>query len=235
MIGVVGGEAEAITAALEATGASVRAGAPEQVLGGDLDALVAAGAPVLSDLLRDRPVPEMPVLVVDAGEGFPGTDGPAAAAADLGAGRYTTIEYPVFGVAVGGEHVGNAVLDTMVVTSDPGRISEFRITSDAELGAVRADGVVVATPAGSHGYARSAGGPRLRRGSGVAAVVPVAAFTMTLDRWVVELDATIEIASERDVPVSLLLDDERMELRPECTVTVTASDTVDLVSPGAGE
>jgi NAD+ kinase len=206
MIGVVGGDSGAVTAALEAVGETPLVGTPDRVLEANPDAVVTIGRAAIASLVRDRPVPESPVLAVAAGEGFPDvgvatTPERGGPIADLAAGRYTTVEYPVLGVDVGAERLGNAVFDTMVVTRDPGRISEFRVVSETELGAVRADGVVVATPAGSHGYARSAGGPRLRGESGTAVVVPVGAFTMSPDRWVVGLDSPGELTSERDVPV----------------------------------
>jgi hypothetical protein len=58
---------------------------------------------------------------------------------------------------------------------------------------------------------------------------------MSPDQWVVGLDTPVEITSERDVPVSLLLDHERRRLRPGRTVTVTAVDAIDLVVPGGVE
>jgi NAD+ kinase len=233
MIGVVGDATGAVTAALETAGENVRALDAERVTDGGPDAIVAVGTPALTALVAERPVPEVPVLPIDAGPGFSGTEDAADAARALGRGEYATVDHPVFGVAVGDEHAGNAVVDVMIVTSDPGSISEFRIASGEVIEAVRADGVVVATPAGSHGYARSAGGPRIRPGVDAAAVVPVAAFTMSPDRWVVGLDAPVEITSERDVPVSLLLDHERRRLRPGRAVTVTTVDAIDLVVPGS--
>jgi len=235
MIGVVGDETGAVTAALEAGGTPWRTGAPASVLGADPDAIVAVGTSAVTGLVGGDRVPDVPILAVDAGDGFPVTDEVAASVAALRAGRYTTVDNPVFRVSVAGDHAGYAVLDAMVVTSDPGRISEYRVASDAELGTVRADGVAVATPAGSHGYARSAGGPLLRPGSAAIAVVPVAAFTMSPDRWVVDLEETVEIAGKRDVPVSLLVDDERREIRPNRPVTVTASDSISLVVPDGAE
>jgi NAD+ kinase len=235
MIGVVGDATDTVTTALETAGKTVRSGTAGRVADGDLDAIVAVGGPALTALVGDGRVPEIPVLAVGAGPGFLDTGDVADAAGALGRGDYVTVDHPVFGVAVGDEHAGNAVADVMVVTSDPGSISEFRIGSGTEIDRVRADGVVVATPAGSHGYARSAGGPRLHPGVDAAAVVPVAAFTMSPDQWVVGLDAPVEITSERDVPVSLLLDHERRRLRPGRTVTVTAVDAIDLVVPGGVE
>lgn len=229
MIGVVGHATDAVTAAVEATGADAVSGSPECVFDDDPEAVVAVGTSALRGLVHGGKVPDIPVLAVEAGHGFPDTGDTLNGVTALVNGDYATIDHPVFGVAVGDEHAGNAVIDVMVVTSDPGRISEFRITAGTEIGGIRADGVVVATPVGSHRYARSAGGPRLRPGVDAAAVVPVAAFTMSSDQWVVGLDAPVEITSERDVPMSLLLDDERRSLSQGSTVTVTAVDTIGLV------
>ena len=235
MIGVVGDATDAVTTALKAAGEDVVSASPECVFDGDPDTVIAVGTPGLTALVQGGTVPEVPVLTVDAGHGFPGIGDTTDVVRALGNGDHPTIEHPVFSVAVDEEHAGNAAVDVMVVTSDPGRISEFRITSGKEIDGIRADGVVVATPAGSHGYARSAGGPRLRPGVDAAAVVPVAAFTMAPDQWVVGLDTPVEITSEREVPVSLLLDDERRRLPQGSTVTVTAADTIDLVVLGGSD
>ncbi|WP_394351524.1 hypothetical protein [Halobacterium bonnevillei] len=56
-----------------------------------------------------------------------------------------------------------------MVTAEPARISEYAVETGTErVDEVRADGVVAATPAGSHGYARDADGPLLSRGRGLA-------------------------------------------------------------------
>src|SRR5699024_275254 len=78
----------------------------------------------------------------------------------------------------------DALLDVSLTAATPGMISEFTVDTgesasvDAEerIVRVRADGVVVATPAGSRGYARAAGGPVVAAGSGVVTVVPIAPF-----------------------------------------------------------
>jgi len=246
MIGVVGEGTDALDAALEATGTALRSGSPEDVIGADPDGIVALGEAAMIELVGGT-IPDAPILAVDAGEGFPaigdasrgvaaaGGTSPGGDLADaveaFGDGAYSTVEHPVLGVTVGAERVGTAAFDAMVVTSDPGRISEYRVDADGELCQVRADGVVVATPAGSHGYARSAGGPRMRIGADALAVVPVATFTMDSDRWVVAPDAPVEIASQRDVPVSLLLDHGRRELPPDARVTVEATGTITLAVP----
>ena len=233
MIGVVGADTGAVTAALEASGTTPHAGPPESIVDSDPEAIVAVGSSAMMSLADGGRIPDAPVLAVDAGEGFPDMGSVPDAMAALCAGRYTTVDHPVLRVSVGGDHAGHAVFDAMVVTGEPGRISEFRITADADLGTVRADGIVVATPAGSHGYARSAGGPRLRPESGAAAVVPVAAFTMSPERWVVGLDASVDISSERSVPLSLLIDDRRTAIADDDSVTAVARESISLVAPNS--
>jgi NAD+ kinase len=72
---------------------------------------------------------------------------------------------------------------------------------------VRADGVVAATPVGSRGYARAAGGPVVVPGSGVGTVVPIAPFATDTESWVLGLDG-LALSVERDgVPVEVLADD----------------------------
>jgi NAD+ kinase len=122
-----------------------------------------------------------------------------------------------------------AALDVTLQTVEPARISEFgvRLVDDGRtpdtgesdrrpdrsaepgerLARLRADGVVVATPAGSHGYPRSAGGPRLVGGR-AAVVVPIAPFVVDPDTWVTPLsDRRVRVTVERDeATVGLFVD-----------------------------
>jgi NAD+ kinase len=135
----------------------------------------------------------------------------------------------VLGVRLGEEHAGNAVFDVMLVTDEPARISEYSITGDTQIQRFRADGVVVSTPAGSHGYSNTAGGPVLATRAEVVSVVPIAAFTTRTDTWV--LDPPIRLGIERDEgDISLLMDD-----REQCTVpndrpiTISVDDSFETV------
>ena len=201
VVGIVGADhARAVRAAggepLVGDAGEVVAAAPDSVLAvGEqaLCALVAAGV-------------EAPVLPVDAGPGIS-----SVAEADLGAalerllaGAYTRTERPLLATGAG----VRALFDCMLVTAEPARISEFTVHSgDDHVATFRADGVVVATPAGSHGYARRADGPVVAPGTGVIAVVPVAPFSTDADSWVVE-PARLRLTVERDeAPVQLLADD----------------------------
>ena len=103
MIGVVGDRADAVCSAADAVGTASQAGTPGEILAADPDAVVAVGEAGLIDLVRDRTPPDVPVLVVDAVEGFPTTESVADAVDDLGSGAYDTVDHPVLGVAVGGD------------------------------------------------------------------------------------------------------------------------------------
>jgi len=99
-------------------------------------------------------------------------------------------------------------MDAMLVTSTPARISEYVVRAgDEHVTTVRADGVVIALPAGHSGCARAADDPVVAPEAGVAAVVPVAPFATDPDHWVVPIDG-LSVTVERDeVPVDLLADD----------------------------
>jgi len=121
-----------------------------------------------------------------------------------------------------------AVRDCAIVTTDPARISEYRVVADdATLTAFRADGVVVATPLGTAGYSRAAGGPRLAPDTGLA-VVPIAPFAMTADQWVVRPPLGLRV--ERDDDVSVFADGNRVTSGGGgLTVSVTVAGTITVV------
>jgi len=94
----------------------------------------------------------------------------------------------------------------MLVTDEPARISEYAVaTRDRDVDQVRADGVVVATPAGSHGYAADAGGPLLSAGARALAVVPVSPFRVERSQWVLDAPASLRVVRD-DADVTLLVD-----------------------------
>jgi NAD+ kinase len=151
------------------------------------------------------------------------------ALAALAAGEATTASHALLSVSVDGDHVGRAALDAGLVTSEPARISEYSIRGASGLTeSFRADGVVVATPLGSAGYGRAAGGPVLAPGTGLA-VTPVAPFATAADSWVLGDRVTLRV--ERDEgDVSLLVDDRAVQVVPSGTpVRITTDGTVDVV------
>ncbi len=239
MIAVVGEEAVAdrVTEALAAAGTPVETAAPDRA--GELqpDVVVAAGETGLVDLVGvDVPAP---VLAVGGDPGLPSLapDDVPNVAGWLARGDYETRAHRLLAAEVAGDRVGLALFDAMLVRSEPGRISEYGVAAGDERSRFRADGVVVATPAGSGGYARAVGGPRLAADADAAAVVPVAAFALGADVLVVDPADGVRLSVERDEgAVSLLLDGrEAATLSGRATVDLSADSAIEfVVPPGAG-
>lgn len=198
------------------------------------DALVAVGDDTLRDVLvteAGSASPTRPVIPVRNPE--PG--GPSDAAGVEGAvrrlldGTERRVSCPVVAVETNGSVVGRAVFDVTLVTDEPARISEYAVeTTTRHREAFRADGVVVATPLGSEGYANAAGGPVVAPGTGLA-VVPIAPFRTRKDTWVVNDGVTLTVERESET-VSLVLDGSpHGTVVPGRSVDVTVSDRVEVV------
>lgn len=181
---------------------AVRGAGGEVVPPEEADAAVAVGDSALSALASEG----LPVLAVDA-SGVPSVPAErikGALAALVGAAVEET-ERPLLGIEGAGTDE-RALFDVALFAAEPGRISEFRLDDGGDaLDTVRADGVVVATPAGSVGYARAAGGPTLAPDAGAVAVVPVAAFGTRSDRWVASPGVGLSVQRD-EVPVELTVD-----------------------------
>lgn len=167
----------------------------------DADVIVAVGEPALFELVRDGL--GVPVLPVAAGEGDHVVSKPDARETLVAAmeGEARGIEHFQLRIEVDGEPAATALYDLALVTDEPARISEFAVVGDGDpLGTVRSDGIVAATPAGSAGYARAAGGPMLSPGSGLS-VVPISPFTTHPQAWVVAEKVCLTVTREDDVLV----------------------------------
>ncbi|MFP8953033.1 NAD(+)/NADH kinase [Natrialbaceae archaeon A-arb3/5] len=91
-----------------------------------------------------------------------------------------------------------ALFDVTLVTDEPARISEYGVCSlDESVAQFRADGVVVATPAGTHGYASAVDAPQLSSAVEAVAVVPIAPFVTQTRQWVLPHDG-VSLTVERD-------------------------------------
>lgn len=217
-VGVVG-EHPGVTEAVAAAGGRSLVGDAEDVLAGDPGAVVAVGEPAVLALARAGV--DVPVLPVGAGRGVRSVPGEAAprAVERLLAGEWTAVEHPVLVARPAGVR---ALMDLMLVTAEPARISEFTVRAgDEPVASFRADGVVVATPAGSAGYAGAAGGPVVAPGTGVVAVVPVAPFATDADHWVLPPGEVALTVARDDAPVELLADDRTVgEVDPGVPVTL---------------
>jgi NAD+ kinase len=232
-VGVVGDGplADRVREVAAADGESVTDGPDSDVLAADPDAVVAVSESALLALAREDVA--VPVLPVEAGPGYGGVgeDDLTDAVESLIAGEFDAESRAMLDVSVGDERVGRALADVMLVTTEPARISEYAIRSgDERVEQFRADGVVVSTPTGSHGYGRNAGGPLLEPGSGVVGVVPVAPFAVNADHWVLSADRPLTLSVERDEgEVSLLLDDRVVrEVTPHTSVEVSRDGTISV-------
>lgn len=197
------------------------------------DVVVAVGDDALSDLAgMEVSAPILPVGV----EGLDSVSRETVRSAieRFLTGTYEIRERPLVRVETG-EESGYAFFDVALSTAEPATISEFAIDTLDEndsvdgdetlVARVRADGVVVATPAGSRGYARAAGGPVVVPGSDVLSVVSVAPFATDPDHWVLPL-SRLSLTVERDeTDVEVFVDG-----RPLCAVT--SGSTVRLVRDG---
>lgn len=225
MIGVVGERDVARQAAreLEAAGEPAVATPFDARDAEELDLVVAIGEDSLARAAAAEPT--VPVLPTELAAGADGVDTQAICrdVEQYHAGSAELRPEPLLVVSANGEPVGPSVLDVMLVRSEPGRISEFSWTAGQDRARFRADGVVLATPRGSHGYARAAGGPRLGLDTTAVAITPVAPFGLGAPVWIEPPAADIEFRVERDEgAVSLLLDGrEQRRFAGRSTVTVS--------------
>ncbi|WP_136686844.1 NAD(+)/NADH kinase [Halorhabdus amylolytica] len=208
-IAVVGDERGAVSELVESVGRRVRPGTAGSI--DDATVVLAVGEAAVLDLARQGcSTPVMPVAVQGGLEAVP-SDALQTALQRLDDGAATVRERPILAVHREGERVETALLDVMLVTSEPAHISEYAVSTPKEaISTFRADGVVVATPAGSNGYARRIGGPVLSPDLRGLSVVPVGAFKTERNHWVVSLPAdgpALSMTVQReDAPVSLLVD-----------------------------
>ncbi|USZ73338.1 NAD(+)/NADH kinase [Natronosalvus halobius] len=207
---------EALEDALTALGGSpeVVTGTPAEVRDAAPDLVVAVGDRALSSLARLENAVDAPILPVSTSAGV----APVALADVQEAvnafvrSEATITHHPLVSVVVDGSVVSRAVFDVSLVTDEPAQISEYSVHSrGSALATFRADGVVAATPAGSHAYAAAASGPSLSAAVNALSVVPIAPFTTRTRHWVVP-DDDLTLAVERDeVAVSLCVDDRCLE------------------------
>lgn len=229
IVGVAGAETEPVEAAVRAAGAEPVVGAAASVADAG-DYVVAVGEPALLAVARAEP--SAPVLPIDAGRGVRSVRRADAedAIRSLLDGPLRTERHPQLVATVGDRSRVTVLTDLMLVTAEPAAISEYSIEADGEpVDQIRADGVVVATPAGSSGYARANDAPVVPPETDVAVISPVAPFRTDADHWAVPL-GDVELTVERDeTDVQLVADDrivgpvephEPVRIRPDGAVEV---------------
>ncbi|MFB6299505.1 MAG: ATP-NAD kinase [Halobacteriales archaeon] len=211
MIGVVGTD-ETIESQLTPVidgSIDLRTGTVDVVLDDEPEVVIAVGESAVIDLATRET--SIPVLPVDVGAGLPSitVEQLVDAVRTLADGVADTRSYPILEIRVDGEQRAHALYDAMLVTTEPARISEFTVAGETPIERFRADGVVVASPVGSYGYARRAGGPTIAPETAAAVVVPVSAFATHIDQWVIDPTPPIEITIERNEGEITLLADDR--------------------------
>jgi len=189
-VGVVGDPA--VADRLREAGSSVVVGAVDSVPA--TERVVAVGQSAVRAVAAADADPL--ILPVAAGRGLRSVARDAVPAAVAGLDAARVERHPVFEVDAG--DVATAVFDVTAVTTEAAHISEYAVgTTTDRLGQFRADGVTLATPAGSPGYARRIGGPVLAPAAAMGVVVPIAPFQTNPDHWVVSLDG-LSVSVERD-------------------------------------
>ncbi|MBV0900864.1 NAD(+)/NADH kinase [Haloarcula salina] len=188
------------------------------------DRVVAVGEAAMTAVARAEADPL--VVPVDAGRGVRSVPRTAVADAVATLGDARVESHPVLAVEAADGTVDRAFWDVTLVTADAARISEFAIDSAADhIGQFRADGVVVATAAGSPGYAHRVGGPILAP-SAQAVVAPIAPFATDPDHWVLPVDDIGVTVARDEATVELLLDD-----RPSRTVACDEGVAISTAPP----
>lgn len=198
--------------------------------------VLAVGEPALLSL-ADRP-PAAPVVPITSGGSVHAIarDELRSALDSVFEGNYQTVPHPILSLSIDGDEVARAIDDAMLITSEPARISEYGVEIDAgHAERFRADGVVVATPLGSDGYAGAAGGPTIEAGAGLS-VVPISPFSTYARTWVANPPVNLTVKRD-DSDVLLLADDRETEIVPPWVpVELAAPDSFELVRyPEMGE
>ncbi|TYL40606.1 ATP-NAD kinase [Natronococcus pandeyae] len=229
------GAVDALETRLADRDATIVSDSLEDVLAAEPSLLLAAGEPALSDVARNGTrTPVLPVGDVGGVESVSIDRLPEALEAAL-EGEARTQTHPVLGVELEGA-TSRALFDATLVTDEPARISEYSVRSGGDLvDSFRADGVVVATPAGTGGYASAVNAPSLSASVDAVAVAPIGPFTTRTQRWVLPDDA-VELAVERDEgAVTLVVDGRSVGTAPVGSpVSIGADGTLEtLVVPTA--
>lgn len=233
----------------ESDGRLVDPAGPEDETTGGVDAVVAVGDDAIRESLVDGPSAPV-VLVGERRLALPPEDAAARVRrlldapvrgdgdavdpfdrVEQGDGGVQRVTHPVLAVDAGTGPVRRAVFDVALVTEEPARISEFAAEfPEGRMEPFRADGVVLATPLGSDGYANAAGGALVEPGGGLS-VVPIAPFSTRTDEWIAAERATISVERETE-PVAIVIDGTTGGVvDPDRPIEIETVDSVDVLVP----
>ena len=160
--------------------------------------------------LREFAGTEVPVYGVNFGEiGFlaaSGREGVPGAFRDALSGGFERLAMPAIAVSTG-EAALLAFNDVALTRRAGDRVAELAYSvSGEEVGRVRSDGIVVATPAGSTGYNLANGGPVMAWGVEGFVVSFIAPHSLTARALVVAPDDRLVIRNRSADPVELSVD-----------------------------
>ncbi|MCK4717040.1 MAG: NAD(+)/NADH kinase [Thermoplasmata archaeon] len=130
-------------------------------------------------------------------------------------------------MCIDGEPLRPVLNEVVIHSAQAVKIREFELYLDGnKLDHFRSDGVIVATPTGSTGYALSAGGPLLDPKLEGMLVLPLAPFRIAKRPNVVPLDSVIKLKMVKNRPCIANLDgQEEIELKGTETMEFTRSDS----------
>ncbi|MEE6208647.1 ATP-NAD kinase [Salarchaeum sp. III] len=227
-VGVLGERADALAAFVAEHDRDAVTGGASAVT--DADLVVADGESAVYDLVRAGA--DVPVLVLGDAPGVPSAswDRHANAMTHAFVGNAGVHPTPLLSVRTGGESY-RALADAMLVTDEPARISEYGVHAAGEtVDTVRADGIAVATSAGSTGYGSAANGPVVAPGVDAVSVVPVAPFRVDQSNWVLPLPTDLTVERETADVVLLVDDREVTTLDHDAHVRVDHGGTLPVVT-----
>jgi NAD+ kinase len=162
----------------------------------------------------------VPVFAVNFGEiGFLATvdrDETASGFERAFAGNFEVLALP--GIEVGGSNGGPwlAINDVSMHRQPGKRVADLMYSADGdEVGRVRCDGLVVATPAGSTGYNLANGGPIMAWGVEGYVVSFIAPHSLNARALVVSPDDVLTVSNwSRDEPVDVTVDGQPVCVLP---------------------
>ncbi|MFA9415136.1 NAD(+)/NADH kinase [Natrinema sp. HArc-T2] len=245
VVGVIDGQADAtdaieISDRLESVAdVTIVSDEVDAVLEAEPSVLVAIGEAPLAALARAAV--DIPVLPVGQVSGIESVDHgcvPDTLEAIIG-GDAVSRPQPVLGVSLESTDTvvsDRALFDVTLVTDEPARISEYAVHSRGQsVATFRADGVVAATPAGSHGYASTVDAPQVSAAIDAIAVAPIGPFVTQTRQWVLPDDDLAFTVERNENDVCLVVDDRSIgTVTMDARVTVSVTDTLStLVVPEA--
>jgi NAD+ kinase len=128
----------------------------------------------------------------------------------LAEGSFTTVSRMGITAALNGNSV-SGLNDVVVEKIDTLRLVQLEVEVDGEpFVTYRADGLIVATPTGSTAYSFSAGGPLVDHSIEAILLTPVASHSLFARTMVLSPDATIRVTVNRERPVRVSVDKERL-------------------------